>query len=81
MEMPCSSWVGQYISRGDASVTDEAPVETGPTVAIACTPLPFKAGAVYYCDGIEIVVPSTRHVSRSARSTVAARPIPPDPAR
>jgi hypothetical protein len=81
MEMPCSSWVGQYISRGDASVTDEAPVETGPTVAIACTPLPFKAGAVYYWDGVGIVVPSTRRASRSARSTVAARPIPPYPAR
>ena len=22
MEMPCASWVGQYVSRGDASVTE-----------------------------------------------------------
>jgi branched-chain amino acid aminotransferase len=55
-------WVGQRVTRGVDQVTGETPSETGPTVVIETTPLPFKARAAYYRDGIEIVVPSVRRV-------------------
>ncbi len=61
-------WVGQRVSRGVDPVADESPVETGPTVVIECTPLPFKARAPYYRDAIEIVVPSTRRVPPTSLS-------------
>ena len=61
-------WVGQRVSRGVDPVAGETPVETGPTVVIECTPLPFKARAAYYRDGIEIVVPSTRRVPPTSLS-------------
>ncbi len=55
-------WVGQRVTRGVDAVAGETPTETGPTVVIETTPLPFKARASYYRDGIEIVVPSVRRV-------------------
>ena len=61
-------WVGQRVTRGVDPVADEVPVETGPAVVIECTPLPLKARAHYYRDGIEIVVPSTRRVPPTSLS-------------
>jgi branched-chain amino acid aminotransferase len=61
-------WVGQRVSRGVDPVDGETPAETGPTVIIETTPLPFKARAAYYRDGIEIVVPSVRRVPPSSLS-------------
>ena len=46
-------WLGQRVSRGIDAVPGED-WETGPTVVIECTPLPFKARAKYYRDGIDI---------------------------
>ncbi len=55
-------WVGQRITRGVDAAPGETPAETGPTVVIETTPLPFKARAAYYRDGIEVVVPTVRRV-------------------
>lgn len=49
-------WVTQRVTRGvklDAG-------EPKPTVIIECTPLPFKARAKYYRDGVPVIVPSVR---------------------
>lgn len=61
-------WLGQRVSRGVDPVADEVPTETGPTVVIECTPLPLKARAHYYRDGIEVVVPSVRRVPPTSLS-------------
>lgn len=61
-------WVGQRVSRGVDPVAGETPTEVGPTVVIETTPLPFKARAAYYRDGIEIVVPSVRRVPPTSLS-------------
>ena len=61
-------WVGQRVTRGVDPVAGEPPTEIGPTVVIECTPLPLKARAHYYRDGIEIVVPSVRRVPPTSLS-------------
>ena len=55
-------WVGQRVSRGVKSVGDSAdPWEhMGPNVVVDCMPLPFKARAAHYRDGIRVVIPSVR---------------------
>ncbi len=55
-------WVGQRVSRGVKSVGDGAdPWEhMGPNVVVDCMPLPFKARAAHYRDGIRVVIPSVR---------------------
>lgn len=55
-------WVGQRVSRGVKSVGDGMdPWEhMGPNVVVDCMPLPFKARAAHYRDGIRVVVPSVR---------------------
>jgi branched-chain amino acid aminotransferase len=61
-------WLGQRVSRGVDNVTGETPIQTGPTVVIECTPLPLKARALFYRDGLDVVVPSTRRVAPSMLS-------------
>ncbi len=55
-------WVGQRVSRGVKSVGDGMdPWEhMGPNVVVDVMPLPFKARAAHYRDGIRVVVPSVR---------------------
>ena len=55
-------WVGQRVSRGVKSVGEEVdPFEhMGPNLVVDCMPLPFKARAPHYRDGIRVVVPSVR---------------------
>ncbi len=55
-------WLGQRVSRGLAAVGDEGWDQTGPTVIVECIPLPLKARARLFRDGIDIVVPPTRRV-------------------
>lgn len=55
-------WVGQRVSRGVDAVGDEGWDHTGPNVIIECIPLPFKARAAHYRDGIDVIVPSVRRV-------------------
>ncbi len=56
-------WVGQRVSRGvDLVGGDMWETSGGPTVIIECMPLPLKARARLYRDGIDVVVPSVRRV-------------------
>jgi branched-chain amino acid aminotransferase len=61
-------WLAQRVSRGVDAVGDEGWEETGPTVIVECIPLPLKARARLFRDGIDIVVPPTRRVSPDALS-------------
>ena len=51
------------MSRGVDAVGDEGWEHTGPNVIVECIPLPLKARARLFRDGIDIVVPPTRRVS------------------
>jgi len=55
-------WLGQRVTRGVDWVGDEDWAGSGPTVVVECTPLPLKARARLYRDGIEVVLPSVRRV-------------------
>ena len=59
-------WVSQRISRGTDLVGGDIHESTGPTVIVECTPLPFKARAHYFRDGIEVIVPATRRIAPDA---------------
>jgi branched-chain amino acid aminotransferase len=61
-------WVGQRISRGVDAIGDEGWANTGPQVIVDCTPLPLKARARLFRDGIDVVVPSIRRVPPSMQS-------------
>lgn len=61
-------WLGQRVSRGVDAVGDEGWEHIGPNVIVECTPLPLKARARLFRDGIDIVVPSTRRVAPEALS-------------
>jgi len=56
-------WIGQRVSRGVDAVGDEGWDQSGPTVIVECIPLPLKARARLFRDGIDIVVPATRRVA------------------
>jgi len=61
-------WLGQRVSRGVDAVGDEGWEHTGPNVIVECIPLPLKARARLFRDGIDIVVPPTRRVAPEALS-------------
>jgi branched-chain amino acid aminotransferase len=61
-------WVGQRISRGVDAIGDEGWEHTGPQVIVDCTPLPLRARARLFRDGIDVVVPSTRRAGPSVLS-------------
>ena len=61
-------WVGQRVSRGVKAVGDEGWDHTGPNVIVDCQPLPFKARAMHYRDGIRVIVPSVRRTPPSSLS-------------
>ncbi len=56
-------WVTQRVTRG---VTVDG--EDKPSIIIECVPLPFKARAAYYRDGLPVVVPSVRRTPPEAQS-------------
>ena len=56
-------WVTQRVTRG---VTVDGEVK--PSIIIECVPLPFKARAAYYRDGIPVVVPSVRRTPPESQS-------------
>ena len=65
-------WVGQRVSRGvDRVGGDFNEREGGPTVIVECTPLPLKARARLYRDGIDVLIPSVRRVAPDALSARA----------
>ena len=53
-------WVGQRVTRGVEVPAGEFTEHAGPTVVVECTPLPLKARARQFRDGIPVVVPPTR---------------------
>ncbi|MCC2663136.1 MAG: branched chain amino acid aminotransferase [Geminicoccaceae bacterium] len=59
-------WLGQRISRGVNRVDGDNWDHYGPTVIVECMPLPLKARARLYRDGIDVVVPSVRRVAPDA---------------
>jgi branched-chain amino acid aminotransferase len=61
-------WLGQRVSRGVDAIGDEGWEHTGPNVIVECIPLPLKARARLFRDGIDIIVPPTRRVSPEALS-------------
>ena len=56
-------WVTQRVTRG---VTVDG--EERPSIIIECVPLPFRARAAYYRDGLPVVVPSVRRTPPEAQS-------------
>ena len=56
-------WVSQRVSRGV-----RVDGEDRPTVVIECVPLPFKARARYYRDGLPVIVPSVRRTPPESQS-------------
>ncbi|MDX2157851.1 MAG: aminotransferase class IV [Hyphomicrobiaceae bacterium] len=63
-------WVGQRVSRGIKSVGEgmDPWEDMGPSVIVDCMPLPFKARAAHYRDGIRVVVPSVRRTPPNSLS-------------
>ena len=55
-------WLAQRISRGVDAIGDEGWEHTGPQVIIDCTPLPLKARARQFRDGIDVAIPSIRRI-------------------
>ena len=53
-------WVGQRVSRGVDRVGGDFWENAGPNIIIECTPLPLKARAHLYRDGIDVVFPSVQ---------------------
>ena len=56
-------WVAQRISRGLAAVGDEGWEQDGATIIVECLPLPLKARAAYYRDGLDLVLSPVRRTA------------------
>jgi branched-chain amino acid aminotransferase len=61
-------WVGQRVSRGVDNVDGLFWQHSGPNVIIECTPLPLKARAALYRDGIQVMFPSNRRIPPESMS-------------
>ena len=59
-------WVSQRVSRGTEIPGGDVYQASGPTLIVECTPLPLKARAHYFRDGIDVVVPSVRRAAPDA---------------
>ena len=55
-------WICQRASRGVDAVGDEGWSYTGPTIIVDCPPLPLKARARMFREGIQVIVPSVRRI-------------------
>ena len=56
-------WIGQRVSRGVDPIDDEAPEHRGPNVIVECTPLPLRARARQFRDGLDVWTPAQRRIS------------------
>ena len=61
-------WVTQRVTRGLNLIGGDLYQSTGPTVIVECTPLPIKARAKLFRDGIDVRFPSMRRVPPEAIS-------------
>jgi branched-chain amino acid aminotransferase len=55
-------WVTQRVSRGLDPGDQPGWDQTGPTVIVECLPLPLRARARLFRDGIKVIVPAVRRV-------------------
>jgi branched-chain amino acid aminotransferase len=55
-------WVTQRVSRGLDPGDEPTWGQTGPTVIVECLPLPLRARARLFRDGIKVIVPAVRRV-------------------
>jgi branched-chain amino acid aminotransferase len=56
-------WIGQRVSRGVDPIEGDEPAQSGPNVVVECTPLPLKARARQFRDGIDVWTPAHRRVA------------------
>jgi branched-chain amino acid aminotransferase len=56
-------WIGQRVSRGVDPIGDEVPEHSGPNVVVECTPLPLKARARQFRDGLDVWTPAQRRIA------------------
>ena len=56
-------WIGQRVSRGVDPIDDEAPEHRGPIVVVECTPLPLRARARQFRDGLDVWTPAHRRIA------------------
>ena len=61
-------WVTQRVSRGLDPSDQKVFGHDGPTVIVECVPLPLRARAVLYRDGIRVLTPSIRRAPPDALS-------------
>ncbi len=61
-------WVSQRISSGPVPLDGEPPIQDGPTVVIECTPLPLRARAPMFRDGIDAVTAPLKRIPPDALS-------------
>ena len=61
-------WVFQNVSRGADWVGDEPERRTGPTVIVHVQPIPFRARARHFRDGIDIGISSIRRTPPESMS-------------
>ena len=61
-------WVTQRVSRGLDASDQKIFGHEGPTVIVECVPLPLRARAVLYRDGIRVLTPSIRRAPPDALS-------------
>jgi branched-chain amino acid aminotransferase len=56
-------WIGQRVSRGVDPIDEGEPEHSGPNVVVDCTPLPLKARARYFRDGLDVWTPAQRRIA------------------
>ena len=56
-------WIGQRVSRGVDPIGDEVPEHSGPNIVVECTPLPLKARARQFRDGLDVWTPAERRIA------------------
>jgi branched-chain amino acid aminotransferase len=61
-------WVGQRVSRGVDVPGGDIASHGGPNVVVECTPLPLKARARLFRDGIDVITPAVRRTPPDALS-------------
>ncbi len=61
-------WVSQRVSRGLDPADQADWDQSGPTVIVECAPLPLRARARLFRDGITVLVPSVRRIPPDALS-------------
>jgi branched-chain amino acid aminotransferase len=61
-------WVTIRITSGHQALDGEQSLQTGPTIAIDCIPIPLRARASFFVNGIEAVIAERRRIAPEALS-------------